>query len=284
MSGGTRWFVSALGAGLVHVSVSAAALFNPLAAHAQSDAPLALLQDAFDRMFNYPSVRTVSLRIHRAGRVTERVFEVAYKRVAGGGRTLLRFKEPPYLRGTILLVVETHGAASDTWLYQPSWRRARRVSTGQKGDSFFGSDLTFEDLEHHDWSRWALQMLAPAEEDGRLCERVEAVPNEASQYARIVAWIDPVSGALARVDFHRSAQAPAFKSLRVPVDEIETSGDVLLPARMWFRVHGRDAATEVRFDRIERDPEIADALFSASRLEHGGRDLFRAVERLRDKQ
>jgi hypothetical protein len=254
----------------------------PTGVRSEPEAPLALLQGAFDRMFNYPSVRRVSLRIHRADRVTERAFEAAYKRIDGEGRTLLRFSDPPYLRGTRLLVLETPGATSDTWLYQPSWRRVRRVSTGQKGDSFFGSDLTFEDLEHHDWSRWALRLLPDAEEEGRLCRRVEATPRVDSQYARIVAWIDPGNGALARVDFHRTAAAPPFKSLLVPAGEVEQAGGVLLTRRIWFRVHGRDAATEVHFERIERDPRIADSVFSAARLEHGGRDLFAVVERLRE--
>jgi len=277
-SSARRSVLIVLGAAWLLLSVAGAAA----PASAQSPSPLALLRDAFDRLFNYPSVRSVSLRIHRGRRVTERSFQAAYKQVAGEGRTLVRFTEPPYLRGTRLLVLEKHGAASDIWLYQPSWRRVRRVSTGQKGDRFFGSDLTFEDLEHHDWTRWRLRMLPPGSEDGRNCVRVEAVPKEASQYARIVAWITVDTGLLARVDFHRSPVGPPFKSLLVPAAEVEASGGVWIPRRMWFRVHGRDAATEVRIDRIERDPAIADALFSAARLEHGGRDLFTAVERLRE--
>jgi hypothetical protein len=243
--------------------------------------PLALLQGAFDRMFNYPSVRSVSLRIHRGDRVTERAFEVAYKQVGDERRTLLRFSDPPYLRGTTLLVLEVPGAGSDTWLYQPAWRRVRRVATSQKGDSFFGSDLSFEDLEHHDWSRWILRMLPAAEEQGQLCSRVEALPLDESHYGRIVAWIEPEQSALARVDFHRRADGPAQKSLVVSQKELALAGDVLLPGRIWFRQHGRDASTEVVFERVELDPEIADEIFSAARLEHTGRSLFGVVERLR---
>ncbi len=44
----------------------------------------------------------------------------------------------------------------------------------------------------------------------------------------------------------------------------------------------RESPDTVRAALVRRDPAIADALFSAARLEHGGRDLFTAVERLRE--
>jgi len=263
-----------LALGLAVASVGAAAADEP--------APAAeVLQDAFDRLFNYASVRRVRLRIHRGERVTERAFEVAYKRVAGRGSTLLRFSDPPYLRGTALLVLEAPGSRSDTWLYQPAQRRVRRVSTGHKGDSFFGTDLTFEDLEHHDWSRWDVRALAPAERDGLWCRRIEARAQQDSQYERIVAWLEPERPLLVRVDFYPRADRPPAKSLIVPAHEVEAVEGVWLPGRMWFLQAGRDASTEVVFERIERDPDLADEVFSAARLEHGARNLFQAAQRLR---
>ena len=94
--------------------------------------PHDVIQSAFDRMFNYPSVRSVALRIHRDGnRVNYRSFDVVYKRVDGRGRTLLRFTQPGYLRGNALLLLEEPDGRTDTWIYQRAERRARRVQAGQ---------------------------------------------------------------------------------------------------------------------------------------------------------
>jgi hypothetical protein len=78
---------------------------------------LEIVQTAFERMFNYPSVRSVTLRIHRgASRVTYRSFDVVYKKIDGRGRTLLRFTEPEYLRGNALLMIEEEDGRNDTWI------------------------------------------------------------------------------------------------------------------------------------------------------------------------
>jgi hypothetical protein len=52
---------------------------------------------------------------------------------------------------------------------------------------------------------------------------------------------------------------------------------------MWMRQNGRDAATEVVFERIQDDPEITNRVFSTMRLERSGKDLYKLVERLREE-
>lgn len=230
-------------------------------------------------MLNYSSVRSVVLRIHRGGdRVTHRTFDVVYKRSGERGHLLLRFTAPDYLRDTALLIVERGNGTSDTWLYQPSARRSRRVSTSQKGDAFFGSDLTIEDLEHQDWSRYALRRLADATERGHSCQVIEATPQHESHYARIVAWIEPEALVLLRVDFYRGASDSLLKTLTVETEGLVVESALLKPRRMWMRQNGRDAATEVEFVRTETDAKITDRVFSAMRLEQSGRDLFELVE------
>jgi hypothetical protein len=243
--------------------------------------PQPILEAAFDRMFNYPSVRSVALHIERGGRASAiRAFEVAYARGAGRGRTLLRFTAPDYLRGSALLILEEPDGRNDVWIWQPDLRRARRVVAGRKGDAFFGSDLSYEDLEHHAWRRFRTSRRPDASEQGRECYVVEAVPPDDSQYSKIVAWVERERMALLRVDFHRGEGA-ALKSLLVAPDEIAGGGDVLRPRRMRMQQHGRDAATEVVFERIESGAPIADEVFAAMRLERSGEDLFELVERLR---
>jgi hypothetical protein len=233
-------------------------------------------------MFNYASVRSVTLRIHRGeGRVTYRSFDVVYKQVDGRGRTLLRFTEPAYLRGNALLIIEESDGRNDTWIYQRDMRRPRRVLAGHKGDSFYGSDLSFEDLEHHDWRRFDLRRLPDGVEEGKSVFVIEATTPADSQYSKAVAFVERERVALLRPDLFRSGSSEPVKSLRLLPGEIAEHGGILKPARMWVRQKGRDAATEVVFERIEDDPAIADTVFAAMRLEKSGEDLYQLVERLR---
>jgi hypothetical protein len=255
----------------------------PVAA-AEPDA-LAIVQSAFDRMFNYPSVRSVTLRIHRGGgRVALRSFDVVYRKLGERGRSLLRFTAPDYLRGHALLVIEEPDGRSDVWLYQPEARRPRRVSATRKADAFYGSDLAFEDLEHHDFRRWSLTRLPDAVEQARPCFAVEARPPPESHYGALRAFVERERLALLRVDFFRPGAGRAAKTLEIAPGEITDAGGVLAPARMWMRQVGRDAATEVVFERIQSGAEIDPTVFAPLRLERSGEDLFALVERLRAEQ
>lgn len=242
---------------------------------------LEIIQSAFDRMFNYPSVRTVTFRIHRAGgRVIERELDIVYKRVDGRGHTLVRFTNPDYLRDTAMLIIERPSGTNDTWLYRPSDRRARRVGTAQRADSFFGSDFTFEDLEHHDWRSYGLRRLPDEALQGRRCHVIEATPRGSSQYRRITAWIEREHRLLLRVDFFQGDGTTASKTLTLDAGEIEVDGGLVKPTRMWLRQNGRDQATEVLFERIETDLEITDRVFTLTRLEQSGKSLYDLVDRM----
>jgi hypothetical protein len=179
------------------------------------------------------------------------------------------------------LIIEEPDGRNDTWIYQTDLRRPRRVLSGHKGDSFYGSDLSFEDLEHHDWRRFELRRLPDAVEQGRRAYVIEARTPSDSQYSKAVAVVERDRLALLRLDLFKSGSPEPVKSLELSPNEIEESNATLKPARMWVRQHGRDAATEVVFERIEGDPAITDSVFATMRLERSGEDLYQLVERLR---
>jgi hypothetical protein len=268
----------------IPVAFVVAALLAAQAVAADVDASargdLDLLRSAFERTLHAPGVRSVELRVHRGGRmVSRRAFDVAYRRDPDQARSLLRFTAPSYLRGQALLVLESPDGISDTWLYQAEERRPRRVGTSHKADSFYGSDLSFEELEHQRFEHFALRRLPDAEEAGRTCVVIEAVPKRASQYARLVAWIDPARTALARIDFYRGASAEPAKRLRVALDGVVEEKGYLRVETMRIEQIGRDAFTDVVTERMEIDPAISEDVFSASFLEREGDDLFALVGR-----
>jgi len=240
-----------------------------------------IVQDAFDRMFNYPSVRSAEFHVFQHGeRVAQRAFDVVYRKLEGRGHTLLRFTDPEYLRGTSILMVERPDGSEDVWLYREAARRARRVSTSQRDDSFYGTDFTFEDLEHHDWSRFDVRRLGDGVRQGRAVHVLEALPQHASQYTRLRMEIEKERRALLRLDLFRPGSDEPMKSLRIGPEAIEQRDGVLVPRWMRMKQHGRDAYTEVRFSRVELDAEITKNVFTSMALERSGVDLFGLVRRL----
>lgn len=245
--------------------------------------PIDLLQRAFGRMFNYPSVRTIEMDVTRNGKlVSRREFDVIYRRIDDRDHTLLRFKNPEYLRGDGLLVLESEDGRNDAWLYQPEVQRLRRVGTHQKGDTFYGSDITFEDLEHHRWERFQARRL----EDGEVGERpvyvLEVTPPPTSSYSKLVVGIEKERTALAFIDFfHRDPEVPT-KRMELDLDTITEQDGYLKPGRFTVTQNGRQAMTEMRFTRVEVGPEIPREVFSSIRLQREGEDLYDLVARINE--
>jgi hypothetical protein len=258
-------------------------LLGSLLAHAgpttaDDAATLALVQVAYDRTLRAPGVRSIELSVHRAGRlVSRRSFDVAYRRDASGAQSLMRFTAPSYLRGDALLVVETPSGVSDVWLYQSEERRPRRVGSTQRADAFYGTDLSFEELEHQRFAEWR---LAPLPDDpGCGCAVVDAVPQRDSQYGRVRLWIDRGRGAVARVDFYRGAETTPMKRLTVALDDAIDAQGFLWIRRMRIAQIGRDAWTDVETSRMEIDPALSRELFSAAVLERESDDLYELAAR-----
>ena len=239
-----------------------------------------LLRDAFERTLHAPGVRSVELRVFRGGHlVSRRAFDVAYRRDEQHARSLLRFTAPSYLRGQALLVLETPDGVSDTWLYQVEERRPRRVGTAHKGESFYGSDLSFEELEHQRFEHFALRRLPDADEAGVACAVVEAIPLRESQYGRLVVWIDRGRNGVARIDFYRGPGAEPSKRLRIALAGAVEEAGFLRIEHMRIEQIGRDAWTDVETSRMEIDPAISAEVFSASVLERESEDLYALVGR-----
>jgi hypothetical protein len=233
-----------------------------------------LMRRAFERTFQQPGLRSVELRVERSGQlVSRRVFDLAYRRDGEVARSLVLFTAPEYLRGNALLIID-QGGRSDTWLYQPEERRPRRVGTAQKGDAFYGSDLSFEDLELPHWERWRLTRRADEVEAGRACAVVEAVPERESQYAKLLTWIDTGRSGVARIDFYHSQTGEPVKRLRVSLADATEERGFLRIAHMEVEQLGRDARTRAEYTRMAIDPALAASVFSALRLERAGSDLF----------
>lgn len=251
------------------------------------DAIRARLERAFERTFQPPGVRRIALRVARNGReVAWRVFELAHRREGRGARSRMRFVEPDYLRGHALLIVDDgEGQPPDTWLYLPEERRPRRVGGTQRGDAFYGSDLSYEDLERPDWAQWRVAARTSVPEGGLDCLVVDAWPPPASQYGRLRIWLATAPAGVARIDFFGRAgarpeadEAPV-KRLRADLAGVAEEHGFLRVERIAVEAVGRDARTELAVERIAIDPGIAAEVFSARGLEREGEDLFQLAER-----
>jgi hypothetical protein len=110
----------------------------------------------------------------------------------GNGKTLVRFTEPPELRGVTLLSINEPGLSERQWIYTPATDRVRSVAPRERSEKFAGSDFTYEDIAERSLDDFTYQLL-PAEDiiDNHKTIKIMASPvtPERSQYKYIYYWV-----------------------------------------------------------------------------------------------
>lgn len=80
---------------------------------------------------------------------------------------------------------------ADQWLYLPSLNTLRRVSVRDPGDSFLGSDLTYQDISYRPLDQDEHKLLREETRDGKVYYVVESAPKEPKPlYGRVVYWAE----------------------------------------------------------------------------------------------
>jgi len=99
---------------------------------------------------------------------------------------------PPADVGTAFMrwgFVPGAGKNAEQWLYLPSLKSMKKVSVRDPGDSFLGSDLTYEDISYRGLDEDSHKLLREEKIDGKDYYVVESVPREKDPlYGKKIEW------------------------------------------------------------------------------------------------
>jgi hypothetical protein len=126
----------------------------------------------------------------------------------GSSKSILRFTDPPEVKGVALLVVNHPDRASDQWMWTPAIQRDRRVALQDRSQRFFGTDFSFEDLEERDVDQYDFSMDGEESLNGAPCWRIDATPRrtKVSQYAKSRVWVRKDNYAYQKVESYIRAE------------------------------------------------------------------------------
>jgi len=126
----------------------------------------------------------------------------------GSSKSVLRFTDPPEVKGVALLVVNHPDRASDQWMWTPAIQRDRRVALQDRSQRFFGTDFSFEDLEERDVDQYDYAMDGDETLNGAPCWRVVATPRKTktSQYTKSRVWVRKDNYAYQKVESYIRSQ------------------------------------------------------------------------------
>ncbi|MGQ9616098.1 MAG: outer membrane lipoprotein-sorting protein [Spirochaetota bacterium] len=101
------------------------------------------------------------------------------------------FHSPPSIKDTRFLQIENPDREDDKWIYLPALKRVRRIAASEGGQSFMGTDFTYDDMSERKVERDYHELIGEERIDGYDCYVVESKSKNPgdSQYSRAVRWI-----------------------------------------------------------------------------------------------
>jgi len=159
---------------------------------------------------------TTSLERTREATVTEQTAP------RGEHRTFMEFTAPADVNGTLFLHLSPRGEKDQQWVWTPIARKARRLADAQRDENFFGTDLSYRDLELivriQQWNdQESTATLEPEETlDGKPCHVVNLVPKSQEEfpYSRYRLWFGTADALLWQVEVY-DADGKLFKRMRL---------------------------------------------------------------------
>ena len=244
---------------------------SPAEIDAAPQSPKKLLEKAFTNRYDVDTTATIELVVrNRSGQERHRTFQAASKIVEERMHSIGRLTYPEHLRGMTILQIEALDRSHDAFIYLPSSRKVRRVSTAQRGDSFFGTDVTYEDLERRYAKDYEIVDLSTGRIGGEPTYVVRARPHHRQSYHEVVFWLAQSDQVILQVHyFKRGAQEP-YRTVVAPRASMQKTGDHTLPTRLVVENLARGTTTEVTYRKLAIDPEIDDRVFSVRTLEMKG--------------
>jgi hypothetical protein len=177
--------------------------FRAAAAARPADDAKAVVQEA-QRRTESKSERYEGLlkTVDAGGKTTEKRWTYVRLGSHGQSKAVIRFLDPPEVKGVALLIVNHPDRASDQWMWTPAIERDRRIALQDRSTRFFGTDFTFEDLEERDVEQYDYALLPDETIAGAACWKIQSTPREArrSQYTKSVIWIRKDNYAYVRAD------------------------------------------------------------------------------------
>lgn len=146
---------------------------------------------------------TMVLENPDSGKIRREMRQLTLEVENDGDKSIMVFDRPRDLKGTAILTFTHKTANDDQWLYLPSLKRVKRISSADKSGPFMGSEYAYEDLSSTELEKYRYDYLRDEQLDGEACFVVERIPlDKNSGYTRQVTWIDQSEYRLRRVDYY----------------------------------------------------------------------------------
>ena len=171
--------------------------------------------DLKDTGYNDSTARLVMELKNKQGNTSIRHLRVKNLEVEGDGdKGMSIFDQPADIKGTAFLTYSHSLKADEQWLYLPSLKRIKRISSKNKSGPFMGSEFAYEDISSQEVDKYTYKYIKDETINGIDCFIIERYPAyEHSGYKRQIVWINKQEYRPEKIDFYDRKNA-LLKTLR----------------------------------------------------------------------
>ncbi|MCW8911621.1 MAG: outer membrane lipoprotein-sorting protein [Gammaproteobacteria bacterium] len=161
-------------------------------ANEQRGLEIAKQADLRDTGYNDSTARLIMELKNKQGDTSIRHVRVKNLEVAGDGdKGMSIFDQPADVKGTAFLTYSHSLKADEQWLYLPSLKRIKRISSKNKSGPFMGSEFAYEDISSQEVDKYTYKYIKDEIINGINCFVIERYPAyEHSGYTRQIVWIN----------------------------------------------------------------------------------------------
>ena len=226
---------------------------------------IALKMDAVDTSSN--SKRTAVMVINRKGHKLVRKMESFSKKFGPDERRLIKFIEPPDVRGIMYLTwsYKDVDRDDDMWVFLPAESLVRRISGGGKKGSFMRSDFANEDIEKKEVDDDDHKLLRSEEFSGVDCYVVERVAKKQkdTNYSKRVVWVRKDTWLPMKVEYYNKRGKHFKTAIYGGFKEIK---GIWTFTKIMAETPRKRSKTLMQYDNVDYNIGLSDSIFEQSNL------------------
>lgn len=253
------------------MALSLVAFKNPITPE-EKGLEIAQSADLADQGFESQAVNLTMTLTNRNGQTSTRYLSnKTLEQTADGDKSLIVFKSPKDVLGTAILTYTHKTGSDDQWLYLPSIKRVKRISSSNKSGPFMGSEFAYEDLSSQEVEKYTYRFLGEEQQSGENTLLVERKPVDTkSGYTRQLVWYNKDKG-------YRLEKVEFYDRKNVKLKTLTYSGYKLYKNKYWraakFNMvnHQTGKTTLLEFDDYEFGIGLTENDFTQNSLKRAGR-------------
>ena len=226
---------------------------------------IALKMDAVDT--SQDGKRTSIMVINRKGQKLVRKMVSFSKKYDPDERRLIKFIEPPDVRGIMYLTwsYEDIKKDDDMWIFLPAESLVRRISGGGKKGSFMRSDFANEHIEKREVDDDKHMLLHSEEFSGVDCYVLERIAKKQkdTNYSKRIVWVRKDTWLPMKTEYYNKRNKHFKTAIYGGFKEIK---GIWTFTKMMTEAPGKKSKTMMQYDRVDYNIGLSDAIFEQSNL------------------